>query len=75
MSEYKFCDNKDTCIHRRGCKRWVCNYCEDVEAKNGYVDDYECTIEYYENDCGDDHIKYAFDMLDRFRYSDGSEMR
>ena len=74
MNEYKYCNNKDTCIHRRGCKRWVGNY-EALEVKNGYIDDYECIIEYYENDGGDMYIKCAFDMLDRLRNSDGSEMR
>ena len=71
--DYLYCINENTCIHRRGCKRWVGNY-TDKEAieesdnnANGYVDDYDCMR------CDDDYdnVKYPFDMLDRFRSSLG----
>ena len=65
--------NQDTCIHRRGCKRWIGNYTDEEsieEANNnihGYVDDEDCMREDYEYD----NVKHAFDMLVRFRNSTG----
>ncbi|HEY5631820.1 MAG TPA: hypothetical protein VIR31_06805 [Nitrososphaeraceae archaeon] len=71
--DYLYCLNQDTCIHRRGCKRWIGNYTDEeaIEESNnnihGYVDDYHCMLEDYDYD----NIKHPFDMLDRFRSSLG----
>lgn len=68
---YKYCLNQNTCIHRRGCKRWVGNnsdkFADEESNKNifGYIDDEDCM----RND------EVPFNMIDRFRYSDGSEMK
>jgi hypothetical protein len=71
--DYMYCLNDGTCIHRRGCKRWIGNY-TDEEAReesnnniHGYIDDGHCMIE----DMEYDNVKYEFDMLDRFRLSNG----
>lgn len=75
-TDYTYCNNVGTCIHRRGCKRWVGNYPENEVRKlyteHGFlpeVDDEDCMLEDYEYD----NVKHAYDMLDRFRYSDGTE--
>lgn len=76
-TDYAYCLNQDTCIHRRGCKRWVGNYEEEAvkelsnSGRDEYVDDINCMREDIEND----NVKYPFDMLDRFRGSDGSELK
>jgi len=71
--DYTYCLNEDTCIHRRGCKRWIGNYSND-EAKelsnskrDSYIDDKECLPDY--NDIDNDN---GFKLLDRFRLSDGN---
>lgn len=75
-TDYTYCLNEDTCIHRFGCKRWIGNYTEKevIELTNTrrdeYLDDEECMREDYEYD----NVKHPFDMLDRFRNSDGSEL-
>jgi hypothetical protein len=66
--DYLYCINDNTCIHRRGCKRWIGNYTDEEAIEesnnnvNGYVDDYDCMR------VDDEH---CFDMLDRFRSSIG----
>ena len=73
--DYLYCANKDTCIHRRGCKRWLGNY-PDEEVKELYtesrfvneIDDEDCM----RGDMDCDNVKYPFDMLVRFRNSDRS---
>ena len=68
----KKCINDNTCIHRRGCKRWVGNLsnCEEIVGSDNnnddYVDDAECMRS--------DDDKIAFDMLIRFRLSTGEKM-
>ena len=74
--DYLHCMNQDTCIHRRGCKRWIGNYTDDEaieEADNniiGYVDDEACI---------NSHLFYdgamPYLMLDRFRLSNGEPMQ
>ena len=46
--DYAYCLNKDTCLHRQGCKRHIENYTNN-EAKelcsterDKYIDDTEC---------------------------------
>ena len=65
-TDYTYCMNDDTCIHRRGCKRWVGNY-TDSECKELCNAKYDLYI--YDRIC----IKNKYNMLDRFRNSDGSE--
>lgn len=68
-TDYTYCLNQDTCIHRKGCKRWVGNY-PDEEVKelsntgrDEYIDDSLCL-----------DIDDKFNLLDRFRLSDGGEL-
>ena len=76
-TDYTYCANQDTCIHRRGCKRWVGNYPSEV-VKEFYtqnrfvdeVDDAKCVPNYKDINCIND-----FHFLDRFRLSDGSEFK
>lgn len=63
--DYSYCLNQDTCIHRRGCKRWIGNYTDEEAifiADNvfEYVDDKNC-------------MENLFDLLDRFRLSSGED--
>lgn len=73
-TDYSYCLNQDTCIHRRGCKRWVGNYPEEevIELSNTgrdeYIDDKDCLPNYKDVNC-----EKSFDLLDRFRDSDGSD--
>ena len=74
--DYLYCMNKDTCIHKRGCNRWVGNYTDEEaieEADNniiGYIDD---------EDCINLHKMLVrippYYMLDRFRLSNGEPMQ
>lgn len=70
--DYLYCINQDTCIHRRGCKRWIGNYTDEEaieEANNnirGYLADESC-INSHKRDAG--FMPYY--MLDRFRSSVG----
>ena len=75
--DYTYCNNENTCIHRRGCKRWIGNYSDD-EVKELYtesrfideVDDEDCINS---NSVYDNVMPYF--MLDRFRLSDGSNFK
>ena len=65
--DYSYCLNKDSCIHRRGCKRWIGNYTDEEAifvADNvfEYIDDKSC-------------MKNRFNLLDRFRLSDGEDFK
>lgn len=72
--DYLYCINENTCLHRRGCARWIGNYTDEeaIEVSdsnvNGYVDDYDCM----RSDDEYDNVKYPFDMLDIFRSSLGN---
>ena len=74
--DYKYCTNEHTCLHRRGCKRWVGNYSDD-EVKELYtesrfvneIDFTKCIPDYSNIDCDND-----YNFLDRFRNSDGSKI-
>ena len=76
-NDYAYCLNEYTCIHRRGCKRWICNYPSD-EVKELYtenrfveeIDESKCLPNYKDKDC-----ENSFEFLDRFRNSDGSETK
>lgn len=66
-NDYTACENKKTCIHRRGCRRWLGNYEDDYanymrNQKIQILDDKEC-------------MNSHFEMLDRFRNSDGGKMK
>ena len=75
-TDYTYCLNEGTCIHRRGCKRWIGNYSDDeaIELANSYRDKY---ID--DSDCINSHNVYdnimPYFMLDRFRNSGGSEIK
>lgn len=76
-TNYTYCINKDTCIHRRGCKRWVGNN-TDEEVKELYTEN-KFVDEVDDEDCMNSHNVYdnvmPFFMLDRFRYSDGTDFK
>lgn len=75
--DYAYCLNENTCIHRRGCRRWVGNY-SDEEVKEFYtenrfvteIDTTKCIPDYKDKEC-----ENMFDFLDRFRLSDGSPFK
>jgi len=75
--DYTYCANENTCIHRRGCKRWVGNYPDD-EVKELYtedrfvneIDETKCIPDYSDVNCTND-----FGMLDRFRLSTGESFK
>lgn len=65
--DYIYCLNQDTCIHRRGCKRWLSNYTDEEaifvsDNASDYVDDKSCMKELYVD-------------LDRFRLSSGENLK
>ena len=65
--DYSYCLNQDTCIHRRGCKRWIGNYTDEEAifvADNvfEYIDDKSC-------------MENLFDLLDRFRLSSSENFK
>lgn len=66
-SDYAYCTDEDTCIHRRGCRRWIGNYTDDevkeLYTKSRFVDEVDSAY------CMDS-IPYPFDAFDRFRNSD-----
>jgi len=68
--DYPYCKS-DSCIHRRGCRRWIHNYTICVYIEN-WVDEVECRNENGEEE--NDGYAPGFIHLDRFRYSDGSAM-
>jgi len=76
-TDYTYCINEDSsCVHRRGCVRWLGNY-SDEEVKELYtksrfieeVEEDRCIPNYKDANCENN-----FHFLDRFRYSDGREM-
>jgi len=75
-TDYAYCLDEHTCIHRRGCRRWIGNYPnEEVKEltnsnRDEYINDKDCVPNYSDVNCEND-----FDMLDRYRLSDGSEMK
>ena len=68
--DYTYCLNGNSCLNRLGCRRWLGNY-KDEQVKqltdskrDMYIVDEEC-------------IKsepYPYNLLDRFRGSDGKEI-
>ena len=67
--DYAYCQAA-SCIHRRGCKRWAGNYkVFKVNDRTTFVDPKDC-----EPNLNDVNCENKYDLLDRFRYSDGSEM-
>ena len=79
-TDYTYCLSEE-CIHRRGCRRALCNYTEQqkndlVEQRCGYVSllvPYDCITDHDIEDKYGNPIPTAYNHLDRFRYSDGSE--
>ena len=65
-TDYTYCIKED-CIHRYGCGRWIGNYgTQCVDGKISLIDGTSCDDK---NSCD------QFHLLDRFRYSDGMEMK
>jgi hypothetical protein len=65
--DYAYCET-ESCIHRRGYRRWVGNYVYVVHSEK-LIDEVECRNEDAEDD------SFPFIHLDRFRYSDGSSIK
>jgi len=71
-TDYSYCQTK-TCIHRRGCKRWIGNYTEEeqlellVNPRAGFVDNTFCEAISVD-------VTIPYKLLDRFRNSNGSEI-
>ena len=62
-----YCLNQDTCLHRRGCARYIGNYTDEEAifvADNvfEYIDDKSC-------------MENLFDLLDRFRLSSSENFK
>ena len=74
---YSYCLNEKSCIHRRGCGRNLINY-TGTQVKELYtnsrfideIDDKKCVPDYKDINCKND-----FQHLDRFRLSDGSDIK
>lgn len=81
-TDYTYCLSEE-CIHRRGCKRALCNYTEEqkndlVEQRCGYVSllvPFDCIHEHDLEDKYGNLIPTAYNRLDRFRNSDGTEIK
>ena len=71
-NDYMYCNDEDSCIHRRGCKRWVGNYSN--KAVKEFYEENRSTNDIDVGYCMDS-VPYPFDSLDRFRNSDGSESK
>ena len=74
-NDYIYCLNSGSCIHRRGCRRWVGNYSFEDENKikamlNLKVNESGCISNFSDVNCDN-----SFIMLDRFRFSDGTEFK
>ena len=73
---YVYCQNKDTCLHRFGCRRFIGNYEDEAvkemqeSGRDSYIDDKDCLPDY-----SDINNENGFELLDRFRLSDGSPLR
>ena len=70
-TDYTYCTADSSCLHRRGCRRWVGNYPDkDVvnDPKASLVDVKQCIPDYT-----DKENTNVFGMLDRFRFSTGEE--
>jgi len=69
--DYSYCLNEHTCIHRRSCRKWLGNYDEGElillfsSNRDKYISDKECI----------NSEPLPFEMLERFRLSDRSEIK
>ncbi len=72
-TDYAYCLNEYTCIHRRGCRRWIGNYTEQqnkalvATGREQYINDEDCIP-------SDEACENNYGLLDRFRLSN-KEMR
>ena len=81
-TDYTYCLSEE-CIHRRGCKRALCNYTEQqkndlVKQRCGYVSllvPFDCIHDHDLEDKYGNWIPTGYNHLDRFRNSDGTEMK
>ncbi len=75
-TDYAYCLNEYTCIHRHGCRRYLGNYpATEVKAlvatgRDQYINDEDCIPNLSDVDCEND-----YGLLDRFRFSTGEEMK
>lgn len=75
-TDYKYCKNEGSCIHRRGCLRWIYNYPylkfhEILEDDNtSYINEEKCIPNLFDINCTN-----SYDYLDRYRLSNGEELK
>lgn len=74
--DYKFCKNDGSCLHRRGCSRWIYNYPylkfhETIEDDNtSYINEEKCIPNLFDINCTN-----SYEYLDRYRLSNGEEFK
>ena len=81
-ADYTYCLSTE-CIHRRGCKRALCNYTEEqknelVATRVGYVSlivPFDCIEDHGIEDLYGNWVPTAYNHIDRFRLSDGTEIK
>lgn len=69
LKDYSYCTVLNSCIHRRGCKRWIGN-CSDAEVKELYTENRSVNEINFKECIDSEPMKFEF--LDRFRLSNGS---
>lgn len=85
-NDYMYCLNEGSCFHRKGCRRWIGNYtdqeaCDEATANRFaiYIDDVDCMNKngFFDVETLEDGTEWypTFRFLDRFRLSDGSEIK
>ena len=70
--DYLYCLNNGSCIHRRGCRRWVGNFSFEDENKIKAMSSLKVNESGCISNFSDVNSDNSFIMLDRFRLSDGS---
>ncbi len=76
-TDYAYCLNEGTCIHRFGCRRHLGNYKEqEIKAlvatgRDQYINDEDCLPDYSNTDFPDNN----YELLDRFRSSNREELK
>jgi len=71
-NDYSYCPVLNSCIHRRGCIRWIGNY-SDEEVKVLYAENRFVNEINFKQCINSEPLR--FNMLDRFRLSDGSPLK
>ena len=76
-TDYAYCLNEGSCIHRRGCRRWLGHYTEQEKkelvdtGRDQYINDEDCRPDHSNTHFPDKN----YDLLDRFRLSNGEDFK